>query len=55
MAGALDPARYALLDLGQHLASTGAQIADLAGAHPVLTFQFLAVASVMLHRLGSHV
>ncbi|HEY8003697.1 MAG TPA: hypothetical protein VIE16_05680 [Phenylobacterium sp.] len=54
MTGTLDPARDVLLDLVAHLDFTATQVADLATAHPILTFQFLAAASVMLHRLGSH-
>ena len=51
----LDNARFALLDLGGHAASHAGNIAELAFAHPIIRFQILAVAAILLNRMGSQV
>lgn len=51
----LDQARLTLSDLGTHVASHAGNIADLAMAHPIISFQVLVVASILLNRMGSQV
>jgi len=51
----LDNTRFALSDLGTHAATHAGNIAELAFAHPIVSFQVLAVASILLNRLGSQV
>jgi hypothetical protein len=51
----LDNTRFALMDLGVHAAGHAGNIAELAFAHPVISFQIFAVASILLNRMGSQV
>lgn len=51
----LDSTRYALMDLGVHAATHAGNIVELAFAHPVISFQVFAVASILLNRMGSQV
>ena len=55
MTDLLESTRFALMDLGSHAASHAGNIADLAFAHPVLSFQVFARASILLNRMGSQV
>ena len=55
MTDLLDSTRLALMDLGVHAASHAGNIVDLAFAHPVISFQVFAAASILLNRMGSQV
>lgn len=55
MTDLLESTRFALMDLGSHAASHAGNIADLAFAHPVISFQVFALASILLNRMGSQV
>lgn len=55
MTDLLDNARFALMGLGVHAASDAGNIVDLAFAHPVISFQVFAVASILLNRMGSQI
>ena len=55
MSDLLDNTRFALMDLGGHAAGHAGNIAELAFAHPVISFQVFALASILLNRMGSQV
>jgi hypothetical protein len=52
---ALNAATFQLSVLSGHVAVWAGQAVDLAVAHPVITFQILAVLSIAMHRRGSQI
>jgi membrane protein implicated in regulation of membrane protease activity len=52
---ALNSATFYASIFGGHAGSVAGQLIDLAMAHPIITFQILALLSIMMHRRGSQI
>ncbi len=55
MTDALNATTFYLSIFFSHVAADSGRAIDLAMAHPIITFQILALLSIMMHRRGSQI